>query len=127
MHTSATFWVPRMLVLIASNGLYSQTGHVLQRGGVDDDVSALDGTAQAVAVADVADEEAQPRIVELALHLRLLELIAAEDADGRRVPLRERGAREVLAEGARASGQQDGPALEMVHSRSSFDARTARG
>ena len=100
--------------------------HVLQRGGVDDHVGALDGATQPVAIADVTDEEAEPRVVELPLHLGLLELVAAEDADGGRIPLRERGAREMLAERARAPGQQDGPPLEMIHSRSSFGARMAR-
>ena len=79
-------------------GVVLADGHVLERRGVDDHVSTLDGAPQPVAIANVTDEEAQPRIVELALHLRLLELVAAEDADGAGAPFRERGAREVLAE-----------------------------
>ena len=39
--------------------------HLLERGRVDDDVDALDGAAKPVAVADVADEEPEPRVVEL--------------------------------------------------------------
>ena len=101
--------------------------HVFQGGRVDDHIGALDGAAQPIPIAHVADEEAKPRVVELPLHVGLLQLVAAEDADGRGIPLLERGTREMLAEGAGAPRQQDGPALEMIHSRSSFSARMPPG
>ena len=50
--------------------------HLLQRGCVDDEVHAVHRLHQAVAVAHVADEVAHAFLVEVLLHLELLELIA---------------------------------------------------
>ena len=65
---------------------------------MDDDVCTGDGAAQPVQVTDVTDEETDPVVVKALGHLRLLELVAAVDPDGGRIPACQGGADEVLAE-----------------------------
>ena len=62
---------------------------------------------QAVLIANVADEEPHPRVGELARHLGLLQLIAAEYRHGADVFLLENAADEGLAEGAGAPSDQN--------------------
>ena len=81
---------------------------LLHRGGVDDHVDAVESAAQPRLVADVADEVAQPVVVEQLAHLVLLQLVAAEDDDALRVPLGERVPQERAAEGPGGAGDQDG-------------------
>ena len=52
--------------------------HVLHRGRVHDEVDAAQSSKQARAIADVTQEEAQARVVELALHDEVLLLVAGE-------------------------------------------------
>jgi hypothetical protein len=87
--------------------------HLLQRRGVDDQIDAARGADQAVAVAHVAEEEAQAALPGIArLQLRLLELVPAEDADHARVVLGEQRLDARLAERAGAAGDEDGLAAE---------------
>ena len=55
---------------------------------MDHHVDAVHGALEAVAVADVADQEAEPTVVlEAPPHVELLELVAAVDADRCRLVL----------------------------------------
>ncbi len=85
-----TFCVPTMFVWVASNGLYSLEFDVLERCAVEDRVDLLGRADQAVAVADVTDEEAHvaPRTQPLAL-VELLGLVPSEDPDDGRVGLQQ--------------------------------------
>ena len=81
---------------------------LLERGCVDDVVDAVHGPVEAVAVADVADEPAQPRVVaEQLAALVLLELVAAEDHDPLGVVVLQGLGDERLAERAGATGDED--------------------
>ncbi len=120
VHTSAMFSAPRMLVLHRLEWVVLARGHLLDRSRMNYDVDILHGAPQPLLVADVADEEPQPLVAELPLHLRLLQLVTAEYADRLGIPARQCGARELVTEGTRSPGQQDGPPLEVVHSRSSI-------
>ena len=56
--------------------------HLLQRGGVDDDIDAVKGALEPIAIAHVADEVAHRRVPPIGKHLPhlvLLQLVAAED------------------------------------------------
>jgi hypothetical protein len=58
--------------------------NLLQSRGVDHGIDAVKGAHQAVAIAHVSQEEAQSWVARiLALHLVLLELVAAEHHDAR--------------------------------------------
>ena len=48
---------------------------------VDDDIDPGEGPVEALAIPDVAEKEADRRMVELTRHLVLLELVPAEDDD----------------------------------------------
>src|SRR5205807_5665549 len=64
---------------------------LLHRRRVDDDVDAVHGATEALQVAYVADEVADVWTGEITLHLRLLQLVAAEDDQfARRVALHDR-------------------------------------
>src|SRR4029077_2441625 len=91
-------------------------GHVFERRGMNDHVGASDRAAQPLAVADVADEKAKALIVDLSLHLGLLELVTAEYPDRSWIPLRKGGAGEMLTERTCSSCHQDGSPLEIAHS-----------
>ena len=83
-----TFWVPTMLVWVASNGLYSLDSTCLSAAQWKTTSMPSVARMQAVAVADVADQEADvaTRSEPLAL-VELLRLVATEDADDRGVGL----------------------------------------
>ena len=85
---------------------------VLQRRAVEDDVDPVHRPVEPVAVADVADEEADvaPVVQPLAL-VELLRLVAAEDPDDRRVALQE-PLDEPGADRAGAAGDEDARAAE---------------
>ena len=75
---------------------------------MDDDVHPVQGAHEALAVAHVADEVAQVRLVESHhLHLVLFQLIAAEDDDLLRLFLFQQDLGELLAERACAAGDED--------------------
>src|SRR5262249_40488477 len=58
--------------------------------------------------ADVAEEEAQARVVvEVLRHLALLQLVAAEDDEASRVAVRERDLGKAAAKGSGAAGDED--------------------
>jgi hypothetical protein len=72
---------------------------LLEGGGVDDVVDVVERAIQTGPIADVADEEAQARVVaEHPAHLELLELVTAEDDETPQIVLVEQAARERLAE-----------------------------
>ncbi len=90
--------------------------HLLERRGVDHHVDVLHRTVEAVAVAHVADEEPQLRVLvvrERLLHLELLELVSRvhDHSANARIAV-EDGADELLAEGTGSSGDKDGLAVE---------------
>ena len=73
---------------------------------MDDDVHAIHGASQAVDVTDVTDEIPNARIVEtVGPHLMLLELVPAKDDEFPDRFLKD-DLSELLAEGARATGNQ---------------------
>ena len=76
---------------------------------MEDEVDALHRPMETVAVADVADQEAQvaPPGMPLAL-VELLRLVAAEDADDARLEL-EQPLDEPGADGARTAGHEHPP------------------
>src|SRR5262249_20608824 len=88
---------------------------LLEGGGVDHHVHALEGSAQALAIADVAEKEAQRGMLadDLA-HLGLLELVAREDDQPPRAMAREHPLDEAPSERARASRDEHGPIGEKV-------------
>src|SRR5262245_14213659 len=94
-------------------------GNLLHRGGVEDDVHPVHGALEALAIAHVADEEAERRMAHARGHLGLLQLVAAEHHEPPRVVSRQHDLDELVAERARAPGDQDGR-LPPVH-RASFD------
>jgi hypothetical protein len=55
--------------------------HVLHRGRVHDDVDAPQRSQESRAIADVPEEEAQARVIHLALHHVVLLLVAREHDD----------------------------------------------
>ena len=82
---------------------------LLQGRGMDDHVHAVEGAVEPVAVADVADKEAQvamPLLGEEVAHLKLLQLVAAEDDQLLRPVVAEHDLRELLAEGAGPPGDE---------------------
>src|SRR6266545_299019 len=83
-------------------------GDLLQRRRVEHDVHAVHGAQEPLAVAHVADEEAQRRIAEARHHLRLLQLVAAEDAQPPRPVPGEHDLHELVAEGSGAARDEDG-------------------
>src|SRR5262249_18275191 len=89
--------------------------NLLEGGGVDHHVHALERAAQAVAITHVAEEEAQRRVLpdDLA-HLGLLELVAREDDQPPWAMAREQPLDEAAAERARASRDQHGPIGEEI-------------
>src|SRR5439155_19082478 len=88
-------------------------GHLLQRRRVDDHVDAARREREPVEAADVAEEEAQARIVQLLLQLVLLQLVAAVDADGRRLMLIEQRPDECGAERPGAARDEDDLSLQL--------------
>ena len=92
-------------------------GHLLEGGGVNHNVDALAGAVQALAVAHIADEIADGRVLaglKLLAHLVLLQLIAREHHQP--LYLRksfENGADELLAERAGAARNEDGFVVEV--------------
>ena len=79
---ATTFSAPMTFVWTASNGLYSQAGTCLSAAAWTMTSTPRSRRPQALAVADVADQVAHARVVvDRALQLVLLELVAAEDAD----------------------------------------------
>ena len=89
--------------------------HLLQGGGVNDHVDVLKRAVQPIAIADVAEEEAQPRVVaELLGHLRLLHLVAAQDDQLLRVRVLEDDLGEAFPERAGAAGDQNGLAVKAA-------------
>ena len=87
--------------------------HVLHRGGVHDDVDAVEGAHQALAIAHIADEVAHARVAQLLLHHDVLLLVAREDDHLRGLVRREQPPRERLAERASAARDQDDLAVEV--------------
>ena len=91
------FSAPRMLVWTASNGLYSEAGTCFSAAAWTTTSTPRSRPFRRSTVADVAEQEAQPAVaVEAALHLRLLELVAAVDADRRRLVLGQERATKTL-------------------------------
>src|ERR1035437_4891355 len=88
--------------------------NLFERGGMDDDVNAVERPGQPLTISHVADEEPQPRIgPDLLLELVLLEFVTAEyDDSPRRMPLEDR-----LDEGAseRACAARDQDGLPVQH------------
>jgi hypothetical protein len=81
-------------------------GHLLERGGVEDEVGADHCAFDALVVSDVTDEEPHARVAEALAHVVLLGLVAAEDVDprnasGQQVPGHRRSKRPC------ASGDRD--------------------
>ncbi|GAA2881030.1 hypothetical protein GCM10020220_083930 [Nonomuraea rubra] len=113
---STTFCEPATLVRDVLERVVLGGVDLLERGGVHDVVDAVHGAGEPVAVADVADEPAQPFVVAEELPgLVLLELVAGEDhqaADRERV---ECVTDERLAEGPRSSGDQNRRSTENAH------------
>ena len=75
---------------VGADGLHGEElagGHLLEGGGVEDVVHAVHGVADALGVADVADEEAHlgrelgGPLLQAVAHVVLLLLVAGEDAD----------------------------------------------
>ncbi len=69
------------LVCTASNGLYSEAVTCFIAAAWMMHVGTLAARVQTPPIADVADEVAQPVVVEALLHLGLLEFVAREDPD----------------------------------------------
>jgi hypothetical protein len=68
------------------DGIVFTGGHLLKRGGMDNDVHLLEGATQADAVSNVSDEVAKRWMVEAGdPHFMLLQLITAEDNELLRV------------------------------------------
>ena len=86
--------------------------HLLEGCGVDHDVHAVHGLRQAFLVAHVTDEVAHAGRVEFLRHLVLLELVAREDHDARRLVALQQGFDVLLAEGTGAPGDQNGFLVE---------------
>ena len=75
---------------VGAHGLHGEElagGNLLEGGGVEDVVHAVHGVADALGVADVADEEAHlgrelgGPLLQAVAHVVLLLLVAGEDAD----------------------------------------------
>ena len=80
---------------------------MLQGSQVEDDVDALGGAQQPVAIPDVADEEAQVRpLAEEAALVELLRLVAPEDPNDRDIGLEE-APDEVGADRPGTAGDED--------------------
>ena len=94
---------------------------------MDHDIDTLEGPVQTVAVAHVAEEEAQAHILEPLRHLRLLHFVAAEHDELPGVPVFQRDLGELLAERAGAAGDQYGLAFEAVGGRGGGLERPAVG
>ena len=80
--------------LDALEGVVLGGGHDLGGGGVHHDIDVVQRAVQALAVAHVADEEAQARVLrrrEHLGHLELLEFVAREDDDLLRVAVDDEG------------------------------------
>ena len=105
---SITLLLPRMLVLIASIGLYSQAGTCLSAAAWTTISTPCMARRRRSLVAHIADEVAQARVVEAAdAHFMLFELVPAEDDQLGRMVLRQHDLDEFLAERAGAAGDQD--------------------
>ena len=92
--------------------------HLLERGGVDDEIDALHRAFEARQVAHVAEEEAELCLLlgrEVAFHLELFEFIPAVHDDRRRGRVRENCAREFPAERTGAARDQHAAILQIVH------------
>ena len=75
---------------------------------MDDDIHAVHRADEPLAVADVANEIAQGRMVEFAhLHFVLFQLVAAEDDDLLRLFLGKQRLCELLAEGSCPTCDED--------------------
>ena len=98
--------------LDAFNRVVFGGGHLLEGGRVNHDIDALESAFETVAVAHVADEEAQLTVREALRHLVLLELVARIDDDAGGPMLGEQPAHECLAERAGAAGHQYRSAIE---------------
>jgi hypothetical protein len=91
-------------------------GHLLEGGGVDDDIDAVEGLVQAFGVADVAEEVAHAAMGldgKALGHLELLELVAREDDQPPRLVALEDELHHPLSKRAGAAGDQD--ALGVQH------------
>nr|BFE77007.1 hypothetical protein GCM10020092_103080 [Actinoplanes digitatis] len=81
-----------------------------------DVVDAVHGAGEALAVAYVADEEAQPRVVAEHLpDLVLLQFVAGEHDDALRVQVCQRVTQEGLAERTGRTGDQDRRSTQHTH------------
>jgi hypothetical protein len=81
--------------------------HLLHRSRVDDVVDAVESLAQPLRVTHVADEIAQLFLIILALHLKLLELIAREDNELLHLVTGQKLLGTFAAEGAGTASDQD--------------------
>ena len=104
---SRTLEEPITLVCTACMREELAGGHLLERGSMEDQVHAAGGLVDAGVVADVAEEELDPRVVERNAHLVLLEFVTAQHpnlVDARGQESTDHGG----AEGPGATGHQDG-------------------
>jgi hypothetical protein len=104
----------------ALRGIVLGGRHLLQGRGVDHDVDAAQGQGQALAIAHVAEEEAQlgvGRLVELLaqldLHVALLQFVAGIDDHLAGASAAQHGLDEAPAERAGAAGDQDDLAVQI--------------
>src|SRR5262245_17056459 len=89
-------------------GIVFARGNLLEGSRVHHDIDAVHGPGEPVAIPHVADEEAEGVVIEARHHLRLLELVAAEDDEALRMVLRQHDLHELVAEGARAARHEHG-------------------
>jgi hypothetical protein len=104
----------------ALRGIVLGGRHLLQSGGMNDDVDTAQGQGQALAITDVAQEEAHladgllvELLAQLDLHVALLQFVAGVDDDLSRVIATQHGLDEPPAERAGAAGDQDHLAVQV--------------
>ncbi|MEJ0044183.1 MAG: hypothetical protein WDM81_19090 [Rhizomicrobium sp.] len=100
----------------ALEGIVFGRRDLLERRGVYDIIDVAQRHIEPVAVADVADEIADKGILthrELKLHVGLLELVAGKDDDPPRLVAGDDRLHEMLAEGPRAAGDENGLVVQV--------------